>query len=142
MDRLRPYLTVRDIPLWLAAAGVFMLVVTGLSVGIQQPDVFPVVVVIAICWIMALGAGRLALRRMPYVRPARVLVAVVALILAFELGYFGGWYLLPAALSLVLVEVLAPSPAGRTRSAPARGSPPTPSSRASDFDWPDDSPAE
>ena len=136
MDRLRPYLALRDVPLWLAAAGIFMLTVTGLSVGLQHPDVLPVIPVIAICWILVLGAGRLAVRRLPYVRVARVLLAVVALLLAFELGYFGGWYLLPAALSLVLVEILAPAPGARPR-APA-----TPGPRTSGFDWPDDTPAQ
>ncbi len=131
MDRIRDYLSLRDIPLWFAAAGVFMLAAIGVAASFGRPDILPAVAIVVLTWILVLAAGRFVVRRLRYSRLFRVAVAVLAVLLAFGSGFFGGWYLIPAAVSLLLVELFAPSPGSRVAPAPPSGEP-------REFDWPDE----
>ena len=123
---LRPYLTVRDLPLWLALAGMLIMALTGLVGSLADSRLAPTVVLVVGSCAFVILAGRVLLRRIRYARPWRVMLAILAFLL------------LPAALALLAVELVSPVPSGSRRSGtlPSRtGDDEAPA----DFDWPDDS---
>ena len=135
---LRPYLTVRDLPLWLALAGMLVMVVTGLVGSLADPRLAPTVVLVVGSCAFVIVAGRVLVRRIRYARAWRVTLAILALLVLFPLLGALAFLLLPAALALLAVELVSPAPSGSRRSGslPSRtatdGAP-------TDFDWPDDS---
>ena len=152
MERLRPLLTLRDIPLWLAAAGLAFLAVTGLVQSVVDPSLVPVVVIVVGAALVATVGGRYVVRRFAYNRLFRIIVALVALAMVFFLPGALAFVMLPSALALLAVEMMAPPPAPGTAPAwPARrvirpASPSPGGPRAGDqeareptgFDWPEE----
>ncbi|MGO9178189.1 MAG: hypothetical protein ACLQBX_19825 [Candidatus Limnocylindrales bacterium] len=148
MHRLRPYLTVRDIPLWLAATGLALLTVTGAAQSLADHSLMPVFVLVVGLALVVTAGGRSLVRRMAYRRLVRIVIALLALALVFFLPGALATVMLPSALALLAVEMMAPPPPAAL---PAGGPPATAPSRenarphASDsmdegreFDWPDD----
>lgn len=136
--RLRPYLTVRDLPLWLALAGMLVMAVTGLVGSLADSRLAPTVVLVVGSCAFVILAGRVLVRRIRYARPWRVTLAILALLVLFPLLGALAFLLLPAALALLAVELVSPVPSGSRRS----GSLPSRTDRdeaPTDFDWPDDS---
>ena len=135
---LRPYLTVRDLPLWLALAGMLVMAVTGLVGSLADSRLAPTVVLVVGSCAFVILAGRVLVRRIRYARPWRVTLAILALLVLFPLLGALAFLLLPAALALLAVELVSAVPAGSRRS----GSLPSRTDREeapTDFDWPDDS---
>ena len=110
MERLRPFLTLRDIPLWLAAAGLAFLAVTGLVQALIDPSLVPVVVIVVGSALVATVGGRFVVRRFAYNRLLRIIVALVALAMVFFLPGALAFVMLPSALALLAVEMMAPPP--------------------------------
>ena len=135
VTRLRPWLTVRDLPLWLAIAGLLVMSVTGLIGSIADPGLAPTVALVVGSCVVTILAGRVLVRRIRYARPWRVTVAVLALLVLFPLLGALAFLLLPAALALLAVELVSPAPSGALAPRRPAGEGPT------DFDWPDDGPA-
>ena len=147
---LRPWLTVRDLPLWLAIAGLLVMSATGLIGSIADPGLAPTVALVVGGCVATILAGRVLVRRIRYARPWRVTVAVLALLVLFPLLGALAFLLLPAALALLAVELVStapsgpPAPRGPADEAPADEAPTdeAPADEApADFDWPDDSQA-
>jgi hypothetical protein len=110
MDHLRPYLTVRDIPLWLAATGLAFLALTGVAQSLADPALVPVVVIVVGVALAVIVGGRVVVRRLAYRRPVRVALALLALALVFFLPGALAFVMLPSALALLAVEMMAPAP--------------------------------
>ncbi len=152
MERLRSFLTLRDIPLWLAAAGLAFLAGTGLVQALVDPSLAPVVVIVVGGALVATVGGRFVVRRFAYNRLLRILIALVALAMVFFLPGALAFVMLPSALALLAVEMMAPPPApGAAHAWPARlpirsASPSPGGSHAGDleareptgFDWPEE----
>ena len=152
MERLRPFLAVRDIPLWLAAAGLAFLAGTGLVQALVDPSLGPVVVIVVGGALVVTLGGRFVVRRFTYNRLLRIVVALVALALVFFLPGALAFVMLPSALALLAIEMMAPPPDPST--APARlarrMTPPEPPAGAAaggaaretgestGFDWPEE----
>jgi large-conductance mechanosensitive channel len=152
VERLRPWLTVRDIPLWLAAAGLAFLAVTGLVESLVDASVLPVVVIVVGGALVATVGGRFVVRRLAYNRLLRIVVALVALAMVFFLPGALAFVMLPSALALLGVEMMAQAPdpaaepawparwtirpASRSRGAPPGGDQET--GEPTEFDWPEE----
>lgn len=133
IDRLRPYLTVRDVPLWLAGVAFAWLIADGLIETLANPAVAIVVLVVVGVPLLLVVAGRRLVRRRPYSRRFRLLVALVALFAIFALPVqlaFVSFSFLPAALALLAVELAARPPVRPNQKAPAAGEPLPPAPRA------------
>ncbi len=155
VERLRPFLTVRDIPLWLAATGLAMLAVAGIVQSLADPSLVALVLLVVGGTFVAIVAGRFAVRRVAYNRLLRIVVALVALGIVFFLPGAVAFVLLPAALALLAVEMMArppdrsAAPARATRSVVRLASPSESGPAGGDqetheptgFDWPEE-PAE
>jgi hypothetical protein len=152
MERLRPFLTLRDVPLWLAGAGLAFLAATGLVQALVDPALAPVVVIVVGGALVATVGGRFVVRRFAYNRLIRIIVALVALLMVFFLPGALAFVMLPSALALLAVEMMAPPPApGAEPPWPARWTirPPSPSrgeqpagdretGEPTGFDWPEE----
>jgi len=87
---------VRSVPWLLALLGLGIpLVGTGFVV-------WPVVVV----WLVVLGFVWLFGRHLPTTRAQRIIAALVALPVLFLLAFEGGWWLIPADLARLAIEIL------------------------------------
>lgn len=121
MEHLRSLLTLRDIPLWLAAAGLAFLAATGLVQALVDPSLVPVVVIVVGGALVATVGGRFVVRRFAYNRLLRIIVALVALAMVFFLPGALAFVMLPSALALLAVEMMAPPPVPGAKPAwPAR----------------------
>ena len=141
---LRPWLTVRDLPLWLALAGLLVMSVTGVIGSIADPGLATTVALVVGGCVATILAGRVLVRRIRYARRWRVMVAILALLVLFPLLGALAFLLLPAALALLAVELVSSAPRGPADEAPADEAPTdeAPADEApADFDWPDDSQA-
>jgi large-conductance mechanosensitive channel len=152
VERLRPFLTLRDVPLWLAAAGLAFLASTGLVQAVVDPTLVPVVVIVVGGALVATVGGRFVVRRFAYNRLLRIVVALVALAMVFFLPGALAFVMLPSALALLAVEMMAPPPApGAEPAWPARwsirpsslprGAPPAGGQETGEptgFDWPEE----
>lgn len=152
MERLRPFLTLRDVPLWLAAAGLAFLAATGLVQSLVDPSLVPIVVIVVGGALVATVGGRFVVRRFAYNRLFRIIIALVALAMVFFLPGALAFVMLPSALALLAVEMMAPPPvpsaapawperwANRAAS-PSRGAPRAGDQEAREptgFDWPEE----
>ena len=87
---------VGSIPWWLALLGLAIpLVGTGFVV-------WPVVTV----WLVVLGSVWLFGRHLLMTRKQRIITALVALPVLFLLAFEGGWWLIPADLAWLAIEIL------------------------------------
>ncbi len=136
MNRLGPYLTKRDIPLWLAVVGLGFLAVSGALSTLHDASLLPIVVLIVGIAIVVTFGGRILVRRLPYTRITRVIVAIVALATVIMLLPVSS-VLFPAAVALLAVEMMAAPP----REWSARNVLPAPPDASRDtggFDWPEE----
>lgn len=95
-------MTVRQIPWILALAGVILPLAAG---GFST---WP----LAAVWLAILAALR-AFARLPADRFERIALAVATLPMLFLAAFEGGWYLLPAAVAWLLVEIAGRPPTPR-----------------------------
>ncbi len=127
---LRRYLTVRDVPLWLALAGLLMMALSGVVQSFGDPSLAPVVVLVMGGTVLTIVLGRVLVRHTRYTRRRRVAVGVLALVSLFPLLGTLAFLLLPAALALLAVELVAPPPGpagpppGLAAPRPGRAEPP------------------
>jgi hypothetical protein len=89
---------VRTIP-WLVA-----LVALGTLLVVSGFRVWPVVLV----WLVALAVLWAWSRRVKTTRTTRIVTSLVLLPVLFLLAFEGGWWLIPADLAWVVIELLAP----------------------------------
>ena len=140
MSRLRLYLTLRDLPLWLAIAGLAVMALSGGIEAVRDPSLASLVALVVGSCAVTMALGRVLVRRIPYTRARRVVVALVALLVLFPLLGGLAFFLLPAAFALLAVELVAtpPSAAGTGGRRPPAGTSP---GEAGDFEWPEEDPA-
>ncbi|MGH2475183.1 MAG: hypothetical protein ACRDIL_07945 [Candidatus Limnocylindrales bacterium] len=87
-------MTLRALPWVLAVVGVLVpLVGNGFST-------WP----LAVAWLLLLGALRV-FGRLPPARAERIALAVAALPVLFLLAFEGGWWLIPAVVAWLLIEL-------------------------------------
>jgi chromate transport protein ChrA len=125
ISSLQRYLTVRDSPLWLASVGLLMMALTGVVQSFGDPSLTPVVVLVMGGTVLTIVLGRVLVRHTRYTRRRRIAVAVLALVSLFPLLGALAFLLLPAALALLAVELVAPPPG-------SPGPPPGPMRQPSD----------
>ncbi len=141
MSRLRPYLVLRDLPLWLGIAGLTVMALSGGAESLRDPGLALLVVLVVGSCAVTMAMGRVLVRRIPYTRTRRVAVALVALLILFPLLGGLAFFLLPAAFALLAVELVAAHPvvAVGDRLLPPDGASPR---DAGDFEWPEEDPAQ
>ncbi len=141
MDRLGRHVTLRDVPLWLAVVGLAFLALSGVVSSLHDPSLAPIVAIVVVVSIVLTFGGRVVVRRLRYNRITRVVVAMfafAAVVILLPLT----WVLLPASLTLLAIEMMAPPPIGARpagAAAPAADrSAAGPRPDTDGFDWPEE----
>ncbi|MGC8634773.1 MAG: hypothetical protein ACP5VP_08930 [Candidatus Limnocylindrales bacterium] len=134
----RSFLTVRDLPLWLALVGLAVMALSGVAEASADPGLAPTVALVLGGCLLALVVGRVLVRRIAYRRAWRVSLAILVVLVLFPLLGALAFLLLPAAIALLAIELLAPAPIPDGRPSAVEAVEAGEATRPPDFDWPDD----
>lgn len=81
----------------------WVLAVAGLAIPlVHEPSLWPFIV----GWVVAIAIAWLIGRAIPSTRQHRMAAALILLPVLFMLGWWGGWWLIPADIGWLVVEAL------------------------------------